>query len=92
MKIEKSAMGQNEGAGGSLTCDRSLHLDHGLLVPQDGGPIVDDFQRRVLLQAPFLHQVALQDVEARLAVLKHLLQGEPLRGREGDGCKGKGRR
>lgn len=60
-------------------------------MPQDGGAVVDDFQRRVLLQPPFLHQVALEDVEPRLPILKHLLQSEPLRGREWDSWKGKGR-
>lgn len=78
-------------SGLQLTCDRSLHFDHGLLVPKDGGPIVDDLERRVLFQAPFLHQVALQDVEPRLPILEHLLQSEPLRGRERDSWKWKRR-
>ena len=78
-------------AESSLTCDGSLHFNHCLLVPKDGSPVVDDLQRRILFQAPFLHQVALQDVKPRLPVLKHLLQSEPLRGRKWDSWKWKRR-
>lgn len=78
-------------AESSLTCDGSLHFNHCLLVPEDGSPIVDDLQRRVLFQAPFLYQVALQDVKPRLPILKHLLQSEPLRGRKWDSWKWKRR-
>lgn len=76
----------------ALTCDGSLHLNHRLLVPEDGGAVVDDLERGVLLQAPFLHQVAPEDVEPGLPILKDLLEAEALRGGERHRCGGKGRR
>ena len=48
------------------TCDRRLDLDHGLLLPEERGAIVDDLERGGLVDAALEDKVLLQHVRPGL--------------------------
>ncbi len=57
----------------SVTCDRGLYVQHGLLLAEDGGPLADDTQSDGLLYAALFSEVSLQKVHTRFPLaVEHL--------------------
>ena len=75
----------------SRTCDRRLDLDHGLLLPEERGAIVDDLERGGLVDAALEDKVLLQHVGPGLvgAGVEDVADQQLVRRREGDACNGR---
>lgn len=68
------------------TRDWRLDIQHGALLAQDGGALIDDAQGHGLLQAALFREVSFEQVHPRPALgIEHLLHGQPMGQGEGDG-------
>lgn len=76
---------QQDNAKTELTCNRGLDVQHGFLLPEDGGPLIYDAQGDRLLHTAFFCEVSLQQVNTRLPLaVKHLPHTQPVAQRERD--------
>jgi len=65
---------------------RRLNIDHRLLLTQQGGSVLDDFQGGRLLDSALKNEVLLEQLVVGLAgaLVEHLRQGQLVAGREGN--------